>query len=231
MLLRLFGGMVLVNILALAYGTSGLQEGSNMATPLTRDRRDVCKYTKGDWSTCNPLTKLEMRQDTVKPGQSSPDCPQSRTITRNCNKDKSLKPNSFKKGLCVYAKARDQDWSECKSGVRQKLLKLLSSQPAAGCPNIKVISKKCKNKKPKKDEKIVGKKTKSEKKKERKEKKEAKLKKKQEKIENKITEKCDFGEWSDFTECADHKKSRTRKITRGADMKLCRKQTTHIQQC
>ena len=37
-----------------------------------------------------------------------------------------------------------------KNGVRQKLLKLLSSKPDAGCPNVKVISKKCKNKKAKK---------------------------------------------------------------------------------
>jgi len=234
MFVRLCVGLTLAQFIFLAINASTVQGSSSIENTFIRDRRssEVCKYTKGEWSECNPLTKLEAREDKVRVGPSAPDCPPTRTITRNCNKDKSIKPNSLKKGLCVYAKARDQEWSDCKSGVRQKLLKLLSEKPNAGCPNMKIISKKCKNKKNKKEEKKKGeKKSKNEKKRERKEKKEAKLKKKQEKMENKISEKCNFGSWSEYTACTDHKQSRTRQITRGEDVKLCRKQATQIQKC
>jgi len=194
--------------------------------------QDICKYNKGPWSSCQQLTQIETRDDVLRPDVSSPACPLKRQITRNCKKDnRKSQRTTTKKGLCVYDKAKEADWTECESGVRKKTLKLVVEKDHAGCPPTKVIAKKCKTpktKKEKKEKKI--KKEKKEKKEKKKERKEAK-KKKQEKRENKISEKCEFSTWSEYSPCKDGVQQRQRKVMRGNNVKLCMRQATQKKKC
>jgi len=110
---------------------------------------DVCKYRKGAWSDCDPLVLLMTRQDTLKERHSSAGCEKKRRITKNC-KDKDDK--NIRQSTCVFEKPKTVSWSECQeAGVRQRLLRLVKEKGNAGCPKEKVLSKKCKSSKNKKE--------------------------------------------------------------------------------
>jgi len=208
---------------------------------VTVDGTGVCKYSKGIWSVCNYLTKLETRSDTIRRAVSDAVCPDTRQITRNCKKDKRQrkeKGDQNKGGLCVYGKPKDAEWSPCQSGVRHKSLDLLEEKERAGCPTVKTISKKCKNQNEKKDKKAK----KKEKKQERSERnqgkqhktvelKEKRMMKKEEKKENKIAEKCSFGSWTVYSPCSAGGQHRQRQVTRGKDLKLCQRQAKDKRKC
>lgn len=183
---------------------------------------DVCKYKKGTWSKCNTLTKLETRTDSLKAGASGSSCAQSRQLTRNC-RDRQAKSEGGPGG-CVYDKARSADWSECQSGVRKKVLALKSG--SADCPREKIISKKCKNGE-KKEKNKKNKKGNVPEEKKMKEQKQNGKKKNQQTGE----EKCGFGPWSEYSQCTGGKQERTRQVTKGKDLKACKKQATEKKKC
>merc|ERR1712243_237978 len=58
-------------------------------------QEDVCKYKKGEWSSCNLAVMLITRKDTLKPSKSSTRCEKTRVLTRRC-------PDTKNDGVCVF---------------------------------------------------------------------------------------------------------------------------------
>ena len=58
----------------------------------------VCKYKKGNWSDCDPITRKKVRTLEIKKGPSS--CKKKKTDTKQCNpkKSKSKGEKSKRKG-------------------------------------------------------------------------------------------------------------------------------------
>jgi hypothetical protein len=115
---------------------------------LVRSKRssssDVCKYKKGDWSQCDQLTQLVTRHDKLKLKASSGDCASTRTLTRNCREEHHQKGTV----TCVFKKSKSVPWTSClPSGVRQKVLDLVTETGKGTCPKQKLLSRKCKDEK------------------------------------------------------------------------------------
>lgn len=119
---------------------------------LKREEEMICKYKKGEWSKCEPLTQLVTRQDSIKTKSSSPDCQATRTLTKQCQKGDNS--NLGLRVVCVFEKAKSVAWSECQGGgVRQKVLQLVSKTGEGTCPRQKLLSRKCKDRKAATDKK------------------------------------------------------------------------------
>lgn len=220
---------------------------------------EICKYKKGSWSDCDSLTKLLTRLDNLKPGMSE-NCEATRQVTKKCakgNKTERRNNNKKERVACKYQKGKDVEFGPCQdTGVKTKKLSLVSAAVSEHCPEIKVISKRCKNggkknqARAKKKEKIEKQKARQEKKEKKKEERKAqkeqrkaikeKRKQKKEKIEkNKLNQqpkkntedKCEFGEWEDWAPCSGGKQQRKRMIKSGDKRKKCIKKSTEKRQC
>jgi len=176
----------------------------------------VCKYKKGEWGECEPLTQLLTRQDILKPKHSSPDCAQTRTLTKHC-KDNNETVGG--KGPCVFEKSHSVPWTECQHlGVRQKVLKLISENSTNICPRQKLLSRKCK------DEKKI---------KENKKKKIEEKNSSKSEIDRRESEgnHCEFHDWTGWETCTGGQQHRTRNVTSGIQDKVCEEQATETRKC
>lgn len=109
-------------------------------------KAQLCKYKKGEWSQCDSLLMLMQRVDKLKQKNSSPDCDQTRRITKNCHEKEERDG-----GICVFEKPKNVAWSSCEeAGVRRRVLHLIKEKGSVDCPKEKVLSKKCKDQKKKK---------------------------------------------------------------------------------
>merc|ERR1711915_1090444 len=81
----------------------------------------VCKYKKGNWTSCDKTVMLVKRVDQLRKEKSSEVCELTRTVTKSC-KDKEEE----REVSCVYQKPRTATWTECKvSGIHEKVLHLI----------------------------------------------------------------------------------------------------------
>jgi len=193
---------------------------------LVRSKRsgssDVCKYKKGDWSQCDQLTQLVTRHDKLKLKASSGDCASTRTLTRNCREE------HHQKGIvtCAFKKSKSVPWTSClPSGVRQKVLDLVTQTGKGTCPQQKVLSRKCKDEKKLNEKKDKKKKKKKEEKKKSENKAEKKEGKKGEK------DKCSFGDWGGWGACVKGNQQRIRKVTKGSERPNCQKKSVSNRTC
>lgn len=219
---------------------------------------EICKYKKGTWSECDALTKLLTRLDNLKPGMSEK-CEATRQVTKKCAKPNKAERRSNKnkeRVACKYQKGKDVEFGPCQdTGVKTKKLSLVSAAVSEHCPEVKIISKRCKNggkkKAAKKKEKIEKQKARQEKKEKKKEERKAqkeqrkvlkeKRKAKKEKIEkkkvnqqpkkNSADDKCEFGDWEEWGPCTQGSQKRNRMIKSGEKRKKCIKKSTEKRKC
>uniref|UniRef100_A0ABD2VWS3 Pleiotrophin/Midkine C-terminal domain-containing protein n=1 Tax=Trichogramma kaykai TaxID=54128 RepID=A0ABD2VWS3_9HYME len=87
-----------------------------------------CRYTKGQWSECDPKSNMRSRSLTLKKGDKT--CEQSKTITKKCKKGKA----------CRYEKG---NWSNC---VNNNMVRVdnLKANSDFSCEKTRRITKKCK---------------------------------------------------------------------------------------
>ncbi|KAJ8667986.1 hypothetical protein QAD02_009649 [Eretmocerus hayati] len=87
-----------------------------------------CRYSKGQWSECDPKTNMRTRSLTLKKGDGS--CEKAKTITKKCKKGKA----------CRYEKGQ---WSSC---VNQHMTRVdnLKANSDDSCEKSRRQTKKCK---------------------------------------------------------------------------------------
>jgi len=189
---------------------------------LVREKRDsglICKYKKGEWSSCDHLTQLVTRHDTIKKKSSSDGCASTRTLTRNCHEEQK-EDNEIS---CTFKKSKEIPWTDCQvGGVRQKVLELVSQTGNGACPKQKLLSRKCKDHKTSSAKKEKKKKHKTA---------EHKAEKKKAKKTKKGSDNCKFGDWSVWGVCNKGSQQRTREITRGSDRPKCQKKAILTRSC
>jgi len=227
----LFLPLLLTSPLLVAPGVQGLhvevaQEFNDEV--LVRSKRsassDVCKYKKGDWSQCDQLTQLVTRHDKLKLKASSGDCASTRTLTRNCREEHHQKGTV----TCAFKKSKSVAWTSClPSGVRQKVLDLVTQTGTGTCPKQKLLSRKCKDEKKSKEKKDKRKKKKKEKKDEKNS--ENKAEKREGKKADK--DKCSFGDWGSWGACVKGNQQRIRKVTKGSEKPNCQKKAVANRTC
>jgi len=192
--------------------------GSEVVVRVRREAGGACRYKKGDWSRCDPLTQLETREDRVKAKGSLQECAATRTLTRHCKQDAGEGHVT-----CVFKKSKSVPWTDCLlPGVRQKVLDLVSQTGEGLCPKQKLLSRKCKDEKKAKEKKDKKKKKKKEKKAEKKAEKEARKAEK---------DKCQYGVWGEWGECTKGRQQRLRKVTGGSEVPACQKKSVETRPC
>jgi len=195
---------------------------------LVRSKRsasnDVCKYKKGDWSQCDQLTQLVTRHDKLKLKASNGECASTRTLTRNCREEHHEKGTV----TCAFKKSKSVAWTSClPSGVRQKVLDLVTQTGKGTCPKQKLLSRKCKDEKKSNEKKDKKKKNKKEKKEEKNSGKKAQKKE----GKNAEKDKCSFGDWGGWGACVKGNQQRIRKVTKGSERPNCQKKAVSNRAC
>jgi len=183
---------------------------------------DICKYKKGDWSQCDQLTQLVTRHDNLKLKASNGDCASTRTLTRNCREEHHQEGTV----TCAFKKSKSVTWTSClPSGVRQKVLDLVTQTGKGTCPKQKLLSRKCK------DEKKLNEKKDKKKKKKKEKKEEESTEKKADKKEGKKEDKCSFGDWGSWGDCVKGNQQRIRKVKKGSERPNCQKKAVSNRTC
>ncbi|XP_046583298.1 uncharacterized protein LOC124290590 isoform X4 [Haliotis rubra] len=111
------------------------QEGSDQSCPQkkVKTRMCACKYQKGNWSECDPMTKKMTRTLTLVKG--SDQCPPSKTRQRRCRKRKSSRK------ACKYNRG---PWSQC-DPVTNKMQRTMTLKRGDrdACDPIKKVTRQC----------------------------------------------------------------------------------------
>ncbi|XP_064618034.1 pleiotrophin-like [Liolophura sinensis] len=94
-----------------------------------KNKDQKCRYSKGDWSPCNPETQKITRTLTLKRGDASV-CPPTKEIVKKCRKE------------CKYGKGA---WSECNpiTGYKTRTATLKKGDTSK-CKPTKTVSRRCK---------------------------------------------------------------------------------------
>jgi len=87
-----------------------------------------CRYTRGDWSECDPTTNMMSRTMTLK--IADPNCEATKTVQRRCKKEK-----------CKFGPW--SEFGECQNGVRTKTRTVVSGGDA--CQSRTSKTKPCRN--------------------------------------------------------------------------------------
>lgn len=112
-------------------GQVGGGDSPNMAKN-KRGGDKICKYTRGDWSNCDPTTNQKTRTLTLRKGDPN-SCEKEKKITKSCKRGHQV---------CQYDKG---DWSECDPTTKTKERTLtLKDGSDASCPATKPQSRECK---------------------------------------------------------------------------------------
>jgi len=187
---------------------------------------DVCKYKKGEWSQCDQLTQLVTRHDKLKEKASNGECESTRTLTRNCREEHHQQGTV----TCAFKKSKSVPWTSClPSGVRQKVLDLVTQTGKGTCPKQKLLSRKCKDEKKSNEKKDKNKKKKKERKEREEKNRENKLQKKEGKKADK--DKCSFGDWGAWGSCVKGNQQRIRKVDEGSERPSCQKKAVANRTC
>jgi len=86
-----------------------------------------CRYTKGQWSECDPKTNKRTRTLSLKKGDKS--CEQTKIIDKKCKK------------ACRYEKG---PWSSCVNGQLTRVDTLKANSDATSCEKSRRMTKRCK---------------------------------------------------------------------------------------
>lgn len=91
-----------------------------------------CKYRKGVWSSCHPLTNMKNMTMTLKKGDPSK-CPATKQKSKPCKKGKA----------CKYTRG---DWSSCDpvTNMKKRILTLRKGNPNT-CEREKTLTKSCRS--------------------------------------------------------------------------------------
>lgn len=100
-------------------------------------RPHVCKYKRGRWSECNPVTNMKVMVKMLKRGDPA-HCEASTTVERKC-KRKSKTPGASK--VCKYKSA---EWSPCDIATNTMTRKQSLKSGPSTCQPVKEYSRKCK---------------------------------------------------------------------------------------
>lgn len=94
----------------------------------SRNRGGECRYKKGPWEPCDPVSNTEQRTLTLKRGDAS--CEATKILTRKCKK------------ACKYEKG---EWNECDATTNTRTrIDNLKPKSDSSCEQTRTITKKCK---------------------------------------------------------------------------------------